>query len=141
MGAKRGFERTPRTPPAYRPGTKPLPRVLAYEEEDRGELNPLPMCSSWFHLGIDFISPISLPSSAGNRYIIPACNCIGQFHEVCFGSSNTNEESCGIVAAFWLVDMTVSFFAVGFATTFVFKCFCTQQNSQSCNTVKCRTGQ
>lgn len=49
---------------ASRLAGKPLPRVPAYEEEDGGELNPLLMCSSWFHLDIDFISPISLPSSA-----------------------------------------------------------------------------
>ena len=37
-------------------------------EKERPELNPIPVKSPWFHLGIDFIGPISPPSSAGNRY-------------------------------------------------------------------------
>ena len=39
-------------------------------EKERPELNPILVKSPWFHPGIDFIGPISPPSSAGNRYIL-----------------------------------------------------------------------
>ena len=41
-------------------------------EKERPELNLTPVKSPWFHLGIDFIGPISPPSFAGNRYILTA---------------------------------------------------------------------
>ena len=33
------------------------------------ELHPVPVQSPWFHLGMDFIGPISPVSSKGNRFI------------------------------------------------------------------------
>ena len=36
---------------------------------DRPELHPIPVKSTWYH-GIDFVGPISPPSSTGNRYIM-----------------------------------------------------------------------
>ena len=39
-------------------------------EKGRPELNPIPVKSPWYHLGIDFVGPISPPSSEGNRYIL-----------------------------------------------------------------------
>ena len=34
------------------------------------ELHPVPVQSSWFHLGMDFIGPISPVSSKRNRFIL-----------------------------------------------------------------------
>jgi len=39
-------------------------------EKYRREFNPIPVKSPWYHLGIDFVRPISPPFSAGNRYIL-----------------------------------------------------------------------
>ena len=45
-------------------------------EKGRPELNPIPVKSPWYHLGIDFVGPISPPSSEGNRYILTVCNLV-----------------------------------------------------------------
>ena len=34
------------------------------------ELHPVPVHSPWFHVGIDFVGPISPPSVSGNSYIL-----------------------------------------------------------------------
>lgn len=36
----------------------------------RPELHPVPVKSPWFHLGMDFIGPVSPPSVSGSRYIL-----------------------------------------------------------------------
>ena len=36
----------------------------------RTDLNPVPVHSPWFHVGMDFVGPIHPTSSAGNRYIL-----------------------------------------------------------------------
>ena len=36
----------------------------------RPELHPIPVHSPWYHIGIDFIGPISPISKSGNRYIL-----------------------------------------------------------------------
>ena len=37
---------------------------------DRPVLHPIPVHSPWFHVGIDFVGPVSPPSSTGNRFIL-----------------------------------------------------------------------
>ena len=39
-------------------------------ETGRPELFPIPIKSPWYHLGMDFVGPITPPSSAGDRYIL-----------------------------------------------------------------------
>ena len=34
------------------------------------ELHPILVVSPWYHIGIDFIGPISPPSPSGNKYIL-----------------------------------------------------------------------
>lgn len=58
-------------------------------EKERPELNPIPVKSPWFHLGIDFIGPISPPSSAGNRYIL----------KFAWAHALPTKEAVGVVAA------------------------------------------
>ena len=36
----------------------------------RPELHPVPVHNPWFHVGIDFVGPISPPSKSGNSYIL-----------------------------------------------------------------------
>ena len=36
----------------------------------RPELHPIPVHSPWYHIGIDFIGPLSPVSQSGNRYIL-----------------------------------------------------------------------
>jgi len=37
---------------------------------EKPELHPVPVHSPWFHVGIDFVGPISPPSASGNSYIL-----------------------------------------------------------------------
>ena len=43
------------------------------------ELKPVPVKSPWFHIGIDFISPISPASAQGNRYILTLSDYFTKF--------------------------------------------------------------
>ena len=36
---------------------------------EKPELHPVPIHSPWFHVGIDFVGPISPSSTSGNRYV------------------------------------------------------------------------
>ena len=45
----------------------------------RPELHPVPVKSPWYHLGIDFVGPISPPSSQGNRYILTISDYFTKF--------------------------------------------------------------
>ncbi len=37
-------------------------------------LQPVPVVSPWYHLGIDFIGPLSPPGEDGSRYILTISN-------------------------------------------------------------------
>lgn len=45
----------------------------------RPELHPVPVKSPWYHLGMDFVGPISPPSAAGNRYILTISDYFTKF--------------------------------------------------------------
>lgn len=45
----------------------------------RPELHPVPVKSPWYHLGIDFVGPVSPPSSEGNRYILTISDYFTKF--------------------------------------------------------------
>ena len=53
----------------------------------RPELHPIPIKSPWYHVGVDFIGPISPPSTNGNRYILT----VRLLHSVWMGEGSTNE--------------------------------------------------
>ena len=65
-------------------------------EKERPEMNPIPVKSPWFHLGIDFIGPISPPSSAGNRYIRSVSDYFTKF---AWAHTLPTKEAVGVVAA------------------------------------------
>ena len=45
------------------------------------ELNPVPVISPWYHIGIDFIGPISPESHQGNSYILTITDYFTKFVE------------------------------------------------------------
>ena len=45
----------------------------------RPELHPVPVKSTWYHLGMDFVGSISPPSSDGNRYILTVSDYFTKF--------------------------------------------------------------
>ena len=46
---------------------------------ERPELHPIPVKSPMYHVGIDFVGPISPTSSAGNRYILTVSDYFTRF--------------------------------------------------------------
>ena len=46
---------------------------------ERPELHPIPVKSPMYHIGIDFVGPISPISSAGNRYILTVSDYFTRF--------------------------------------------------------------
>ena len=73
-------------------------------EKERPELNPILVKSPWFHLGIDFIGPISTPSSAGNWCILTVLDYFMKFGWV---HALPTKEAVGVVAALWQGEITL----------------------------------
>lgn len=48
-------------------------------DKQRPELHPIPVKSPWYHLGMDFIGPISPTSSNGNRFILTISDYFTKF--------------------------------------------------------------
>ena len=48
-------------------------------KSERPELHPVPVKSAWYHLGMDFIGPISPPSSDGNCCILTVSDYFTKF--------------------------------------------------------------
>ena len=46
---------------------------------ERPELHPVPVKSLWYHLGMDFVGPISRPSTTGNCYILTVSDYFTKF--------------------------------------------------------------
>lgn len=60
----------------------------------RPELHPVPVKSPWYHLGIDFIGPISPPSASGNRYILTISDYFTKF---AFARAHPTKEASNVV--------------------------------------------
>ena len=45
----------------------------------RPELYPVPVKSPWYHIGMDFVGPISPTSISGNRYILTISDYFTKF--------------------------------------------------------------
>ena len=56
---------------------------------ERPELHPVAAKSPWYHLGMDFVGPISPPSYHGNRYILTVSDYFTKF--VCAKAMPTNQ--------------------------------------------------
>ena len=46
---------------------------------EKPELHPVPVKSPWYHLGIDFVGPISPVSISGNHYILTVSDYFTKF--------------------------------------------------------------
>ena len=45
----------------------------------KSELHPVPVKSAWYHIGMDFIGPISPTTQNGNRFILTICDYFTKF--------------------------------------------------------------
>ena len=43
------------------------------------ELHPIPVISTWYHLGIDFIEPLKHKSTQGNQFILTISDYFSNF--------------------------------------------------------------
>ena len=65
-------------------------------ETGRPELYPIPIKSPWYHLGMDFVGPISPPSLTGNCYILTISDYFTRFG---WAKALPTKEAIGVVAA------------------------------------------
>lgn len=65
-------------------------------ERERPELHPIPVKSPWYHIGMDFIGPISPVSEMGNRYILTISD---YFTKYAWAKALPTKEAVGVVSA------------------------------------------
>ena len=63
---------------------------------ERPELYPIPVKSPWYHLGMDFVGPVSPPSQSGNRYILTISDYFTKFGWV---KALSTKESAHVITA------------------------------------------
>lgn len=66
------------------------------------ELHPVSVVSPWYHIGIDFIGPISPTSTQGNSYILTISDYFTKFVE---GIPLSNKYASGVAAALYKVQL------------------------------------
>ena len=71
-------------------------------EKGRPELYPVAVKSTWYHLGIDFVGPISPPSTAGNKYILTVCDYFSKFG---WAKALATKEASNVVSALLEVSL------------------------------------
>ena len=64
------------------------------------ELHPIPVVSSWYHVGIDFIGPLQPPSTQGSRYILTISN---YFTKYVLAIPTETKHASGVVDALFKV--------------------------------------
>ena len=62
----------------------------------RPELHPVSVKSPWYHIGMDFIGPLSLQSLSGNRYILTISDYFTRFG---WAKALPSKEAEGVVSA------------------------------------------
>jgi len=65
-------------------------------ERERPALHPVPIKSPWYHIGMDFVGPISPTSRNGNRYILTISD---YFTKYAWAKALPTKEAVGVVAA------------------------------------------
>ena len=70
----------------------------------RPELHPISVHSPWFHVGIDFVGPISPPSESGNRYILTLSDYCSKWVEAV---ALPTKEACSIASSLFKVQCHV----------------------------------
>lgn len=64
------------------------------------ELHPVPVISPWYHIGIDFIGPITPASHHGNQYILTISDYFTKFVQAI---AMPNKLASGVAAALYKV--------------------------------------
>ena len=85
-------------------------------DRERPELHPIPVKSPWYHIGMDFIGPMSPPSEMGNRYILTISD---YFTKYAWAKALPTKEAAGVVSAM----REVRFSYVGFTCVHVCKIY------------------
>lgn len=75
-------------------------------EITRPELHPVPVHSPWFHVGIDFVGPISPSSKSGNRYILTLSDYFTKWVEAI---PLPTKEAHGVAITLFKVYSTINF--------------------------------
>lgn len=78
-------------------------------ERERPELHPVPIKSPWFHIGMDFIGPISPISEKGNRYILTISD---YFTKYAWAKALPTKEAVGVVNAMREVRLSVLYVSI-----------------------------
>lgn len=71
---------------------------------ERPELHPVPVKSPWHHLGMDFVGPISPPSTKGNRYILTISDYFTKF---AWAKALPTKEAVNVVGALREVSLSI----------------------------------
>lgn len=79
------------------------------------ELHPIPVKSPWFHVGIDFIGPISPTSIAGNRYILTISDYFSKFVDAV---PLPNKNASGVIQSLYKVIMVYNNYASAYTNIF-----------------------
>ncbi len=61
---------------------------------ERPQLHPIPIKSPWYHLGMDFVGPISPMSVSGNRYIFTISDYFTKF---AWAKAVPTKEAIGVI--------------------------------------------
>lgn len=64
------------------------------------ELHPVPVVSTWYHLGIDFVGPLTYKSKQGNTYILTVSDYFSKFVQAI---PCTNKEASTVCEALFQV--------------------------------------
>ena len=75
------------------------------------ELYPVPVKSPWYHIGMDFVGPISPTSSSGNRYILTISDYFTKF---VWAKALPTKEAANVVGALREVRYTFHVFSCSF---------------------------
>ena len=59
------------------------------------ELHPVPVKSTWYHIGLDFVGPISPPTTNGNQYILTLCDYFSKF---AWAKAVPNKEAINVIS-------------------------------------------
>ena len=73
-------------------------------ERERPDLHPIPIKSPWFHIGMDFIGPISPTSEKGNHFILTISD---YFTKYAWAKALPTKEAVGVVDAMREVRLKV----------------------------------
>ena len=100
------------------------------------ELHPIPVKSTWYHIGIDFVGPITPPSCNGNRYILTLSDYFSKWVEAVALPSKCAQGVAESLFKVRLVNVIVYGCAVLHAVTCTSRmilCFCRSSCAWDCH--------